>query len=91
MHASEVLLISGDKGFAIFDKDFEVYSYPLDYNTKGTVYYVGGNSGKFTIVFGNKESKQLSTTTRVIPRQYHLPESVAKDFNGRSVLRIELS
>ena len=54
MNASEILLVSGNKGFAIFDKEFNcICAVQLDLETIPEIYFTERQLDQFTFVFGN--------------------------------------
>ena len=75
MSASKIFLVSGDKGLAIFDKEFRcICTVQLDSESVPEIYFVDRQLDQFTFVFGNKDSKELFKTTHSVPKEFKLTE-----------------
>ena len=73
--SGDVLLISGDKGFAIFDEDFNcIYETALNVEKIGEVIFADRHKDQLTFVFGHKNSKKIFSITHTVPRKYQIQD-----------------
>ena len=80
LNASDVLLISGSKGYAIYDVDFKcIASMKLSDKTKYKILYVDSLNQQLKFVFDDGISKKISNCIPLEPRQYGLPKNLTKD------------
>ena len=60
IQGQSVLLISGDKGFAIYDRDFKcIFETTINKENFGELVFADKVDDKLTIVYGNKSKKIL--------------------------------
>ena len=68
LNSSSVLTVSGDKGFAIFDKDFQcIFVDTLIVEKFGEVIFADMHNDQLTFVYGN-ENKRIFSTKHTGPR-----------------------
>ena len=71
MSASKIFLVSGDKGLAIFDKEFRCNcTVQLDLESVPEIYFVERQLDQLTFVFRNEDSNELFKTTHSVPKEF---------------------
>ena len=77
MSASGILLLSGDKGYAVYDQDFKCLCViQSDCIQNGQVYFAERKNEQFNFLFGDDDSKKVFTTTQIIPRQFEFTKDI---------------
>ena len=87
--SGDVLLISGDKGFAIFDEEFNcIFETALNVEKFGEVIFADRHNDQLTFVYGHKNSKKIFRTTHAVPRKYHMLDNFEPE-NTKGEHRVE--
>ena len=75
---SNVLLISGSKGFIVFDQNFDcIYQQKMN-ERHAEVLFAHRHDEEWTFLFGDGDNKRL-ITTHIQPREYHIPLSIREE------------
>ena len=91
MSAEGILLVSGDKGYAVYDQDFKCLCVmQSDCINNEQVYFAWRNHEQFNYLFGDGNSKKVFTTTQIIPKEYDFPKDIRDHLKYR-VQKIEFS
>ena len=62
MSSEGILLVSGDKGYAVYDEEFKcLCAVQSDCINKERVYFAERNHGQFNFVFGDDNKKKVLT------------------------------
>ena len=71
MSASKILLVSGDKGFIVFDKKFRsICTIQLDSKTKPEIYFAERQLDQLIFVFKKQGSKEFYKTAHSVPKDF---------------------